>query len=79
MSWMSDTLEKSLGTSIKGGAEQFVMGGGWTKVVEVLMKMKKKKKKIRSLRIMSLESDVIDKIFIEVMLDITQLINLLMN
>ena len=78
MSWMSDTLEKSLGTSIKGGAEQFVMGGGWTKVMEMLMKMKKKKK-IRSLKIMSLEFDVIDKIFTEVMLVIVQLINLLMN
>ena len=51
------------------------MGGGWTKVMEMLIKMKK----IKSLRIMSLESDVIDKIFIEVMLVIAQLINLLMN
>ena len=68
-----------MGTSIGEGTEQFVMGGGWTKVVEVLMKMKKKKKKIRSLRIMSLESDVIDKIFTEVILVIAQLINLLMN
>ena len=78
MSWMSDTLERSMDPSIGEGAEQFMMGGGWTKVMEMLMKMKKKKK-IRSLRIMSLEFDVINKIFTEVMLVIMQLINLLMN
>ena len=71
-------LERSLDTSIREGAEQFVMEGGWTKVMEMLMKMKNKTK-IRSLRIMSLEFDVIDKIFTEIMLVIAQLINLLMN
>ena len=75
---MSDMLERSMDTSIGEGAEQFVMGGGWMKVMEMLMKMKKKTK-IRSLRIMSLESDVIEKIFTEIMLVIAQLINLLMN
>ena len=67
-----------MGTSIEEGTKQFVMGGGWTKVMKMLMKMKKNKK-IRSLRIMSLKSDVIGKIFTEVMLVIVQLINLLMN
>ena len=78
MSWMSDTLERNMGPSIGEGVEQFVMGKGWTKVMEMLVKMTKKKK-IRSLRIMSREPDVIDKIFTEVMLVIVQLINLLMN
>ncbi|KAA8530465.1 hypothetical protein F0562_005174 [Nyssa sinensis] len=49
-------VREEYGTFNRRGAKQFVEGG-WTKVMEMLMKVGKRKK-TRSLRIMDLESDV---------------------
>jgi hypothetical protein len=75
MSWRIIVLERSMGPSTREGIEQF-LERGWAKVMEMLIK---KKKKTRSLRIMSLEFDVIDGMVTEDMQIVAHVINLLMN
>jgi len=64
-----------MGPSTREGIKQF-LERGWAKVMEMLIK---KKKKTRSLRIMSLEFDVIDGMVTEDMQIVAHVINLLMN